>query len=200
MVAKRFASVVLLLVVGVFASPDVTAAPMGTPGPSAGTQVRDVALHGTGILTGQLLDAQGVAIDDASVSVAKAGKEVARVKTDKQGKFRVAGLTGGVHQVATAESVGVYRLWAPQTAPPAAQRGLLLVSNAQVVRGQCGCGTPVCGSSVCGCGAGGVYGRGAGGGGIAGWMANHPLITTGGIAAAIAIPLAVDDDDPPASP
>ena len=34
------------------------------------------------------------------------------------------------------------------------------------------------------------------GGGLIGWMANHPAITVGAIGAAIAIPLAVDDDDP----
>ncbi len=154
----------------------------------------DVALHTGGVLVGQLLDAQGVGVAAASVTVQKGGQEIARVITSKDGKFAVAGLKGGVHLVSTPGQQGVYRLWAPRTAPPAARKGLMLVSNTDVVRGQCGCGAPVCGSA---CGAGG----GAGGGGVGNWIATHPIITAGAIAAAVAIPLALDDDDsPPATP
>ncbi len=208
MVTKRFAIVVaVLLTFGMLIPPSATAAPAGGHDVSKSSQIRDVALHAEGTLVGQLLDAQGVAVVGATVAVGKVGKEVARVQTNQQGKFRVAGLTGGVYQVLAAGRVSAYRLWAPNTAPPAAQKGLLLVSGTDVVRGQygcgaVGCGTPVCGSPVCGngCGGGCVYGRGACGGGIVGWMADHPVITTGAIAAAIAIPLAVDDDDSPATP
>ncbi len=165
---------------------------------------RDIALHqGTasqgGVLVGQMLDAQGAAIAGATVSVRTSGKEVGRVLTDQTGKFQMTGLKGGVHQVATAGQQEVYRLWAPQTAPPAAQQGLMLVSSTDVVRGQT-CGTPVCGSA-CSDSGGGVFGGGGGRGGIGNWIANHPLITAGAIATAIAVPLALDDDDtPPATP
>ncbi len=204
MVAKRFAFVVAVLLTFGMLKPSVaTAAPGVGPNTNESRQIRDVALHAEGTLAGQLLDAQGVAIAGVEVAVGKAGKEVARVRTNKQGQFRVDGLTGGVYQVVAAGRISAYRLWAPNTAPPAAQRGLLLVSGTDVVRGQygcgaVGCGTPVCGSPVCGsgCGGGCVYGRGACGGGIIGWMADHPIITTGAIATAIAVPLAVDDDSP----
>jgi hypothetical protein len=158
---------------------------------------RDITLHEGGVLMGQMLDPQGAAIAGAPVSVQTAGKEVARAVTDQSGKFKIAGLQGGVHQVATVGQQDDYRLWAPQTAPPSAQQGLMLVSSNDLVRGQ-GCGSAVgCGSS-CGCGTG-VFG-GGGGGRIGNWVANHPLLTAGVIGAAIAIPLAVSDDDPPASP
>ncbi|NOZ40693.1 MAG: carboxypeptidase regulatory-like domain-containing protein [Planctomycetes bacterium] len=187
-------------------SPMATAAPVSANAATPVIQApRDIALHqGTdsqgGVLVGQMLDAQGAAIAGATVSVRTSGKEVARALTDQTGKFQVTGLKGGVHQVATAGQQDVYRLWAPQTAPPAAQQGLMLVSNTDVVRGQT-CGTPVCGSACSDGGGGGVFGGGGGRRGIGNWIANHPLITAGAIATAIAVPLALDDDDtPPATP
>jgi len=191
---------VALSSVGMLMSPVATAAPVAAVAPIASAPVvqapRDIALHEGGVLVGQMLDAQGGAIAGAPISVLTAGKEVARVQTDQSGKFEVTGLKGGVHQIATVGQQDVYRLWSPKTAPPAAQKGLMLVSSSDLVRGQ-GCGSGVnCGS---GCG-GGVGGRG-GGGGIGNWIANHPIITAGVIGAAIAIPLALnDDDDPPATP
>ncbi len=189
---KQFKVVVAALsCVGMLVSPGMVAASQVTaiavaPAP------QDVKLHEGGVLTGQVLNAQGAAVANSPVSVRSAGKEVVRVQTDQAGKFSIAGLQGGVHEVVTVESQGVYRLWAPHTAPPAAQQGLLLVSNGDLVRGQS------CGSGV-GCGSG--CGTGCGGGsGIGAWVANHPIITAGAIAAAIAIPLALDDDDAPATP
>lgn len=190
---------------GMLLSPVATAATMPVVAKAAVQAPRDVSLHQGApqqgnILVGQMLDAQGTAIAGATVSVRTSGKEVARVLTDQSGKFQVAGLKGGVHQIATAGQQDVYRLWSPQTAPPAAQQGLMLVSNTDLVRGQCGCGTPVCGSA-CGGGGGGGRAFGGGGGGIGNWMANHPIMTAGAIATAIAVPLALDDDDdPPATP
>jgi len=188
---KQFKHVVAALsCVGMLVSPGMVAASQVAT--TALTQApRDVVLHEGGTLIGQVLDAQGAAVVNSPVAVRSAGKEIVRVQTDQAGKFSIAGLKGGVHEVATVESQGVYRLWAPNTAPPAAQQGLMLVSNGDLVRGQ-NCGNGVSCGSACGSGCGG------GGGGIMGWVANHPIITAGVIAAAIAIPLALDDDDAPA--
>lgn len=206
MQAKRFRGVVVALsCVGMIVPSAAVAEPIVASARQAQAP-RDVELHEGGVLLGQMLNAQGVATAGATVVLQTAGKEVARVLTDKDGRFRVAGLKGGVHLVATAGQQGVYRLWAPRTAPPAAQRGLMLVSSTDVVRGQCGCGTPVCGSAVCECShttGGGGYGRGGYGrsGGPGDWISNHPMLTAGAIAAAIAVPLAVNDnDDAPATP
>jgi len=190
--------VIALSCVAVVLPPVATAAPAVKSVSVAAPAHRDVALHQGGVLVGQMLDAQGAAIAGVAVSVRSAGKVVARAETNQAGKFQVAGLKGGVHQVVAAGHQDICRLWAPQTAPPAAQHGLLLVSSEDLVRGQgCGSVVPNCGS---GCGAGGGYGRGGGGGGVGNWIANHPIITAGAVAAAIAIPLAVDDDDAPATP
>ncbi len=70
----------------------------------------------------------------------------------------------------------MYRLWAPNTAPPVAQQGVILVVGDDVIRGQHGYSAGPFAS-------------------MAQWVADHPLITASAIGAAIAIPLALDDDD-----
>lgn len=198
---KRFrVLVVALSCVGMVTSPMAMASAAPVSAAQVAQAPRDVSLHQGGVLVGQMLDAQGKAIAGATVQVQAAGKQVASVQTDARGQFQVTGLRGGMHEVATAGQRDVYRLWAPQTAPPAAQQGLMLVSGTDLVRGQ-GCGVG-CGSGV-NCGSACGFG-GGGGGGIGNWMANHPIITAGAIATAIAVPLALSDDDdddiPPATP
>ena len=131
----------------------------------------DVALRSGGMLVGQVVDAQGVAKAGTTVSVRHGEHEVVRTKTDKNGVFAAQGLRGGSYQLLTDDGSSVCRLWAADTAPPAARPAALIVSGNDVVRG-------------------------AYGGGMVGWMKAHPYITAGTIAAAIAIPLAfIDDDD-----
>ncbi len=134
--------------------------------------VTDVALAQGGILNGKVVDRQGAAQARVAVHLVRDGEMVAASETDAQGEFHVAGLRGGVYQVETSQSVGVYRLWAEQTAPPAANEGILIVNGDDAVRGnQCGPG-----------------------GGVLGFLAN-PWVLAAIVAAAIAIPLALDDDD-----
>jgi hypothetical protein len=143
---------------------------------------QDVALADGGVLTGQVVDTAGKPQAMTPVSLVTSGKEIARVTTDKQGQFRVASLKGGVYQVSTSGKSGVYRFWAPQTAPPSSLSGLNMVTGNQIVRGQMG-GGPLASAGQ--------------------WIAEHPIITAGAIATAIAVPLALDDDDdspPPATP
>jgi len=193
---------VALSCVGTIIAPAAMAAPRADLITPAAHAPRDVALHDGGVLVGQMVNAQGAAIAGAPVSVRAAGKEIARVNTDQTGKFQVAGLKGGVHEVACAGQQDVYRMWAPRTAPPAAQQGLMLVPSTDLVRGQ-GCGSGVNCGSACGGGSyGGGY-AGGGGGGIGNWIANHPILTTAAVATAIAVPLALaddDDDNGPATP
>ena len=143
---------------------------------------QDVILGEGGLLSGQLLNEQGAVMPLSPVSLQANGKELARLTTDKNGQFHVKGLRGGVYQVASVGHQGVYRFWAPKTAPPAAQKQLTLVSHNDVVRGQFTAppGNPF--SS------------------IGQFIAEHPIMTAGAVASAIAIPLALDDDDDPATP
>ena len=158
---------------GMLASP-LAAAPVGGLTPS------DVALHQGNLLIGQVVDAQGVSQPMATVTLTNHKSEVAEVQTDAEGKFSVAGLQGGVYRIASNGQQGIYRVWAPNTAPPAAQQGVTMVVGQDVVRGQYG-NTPGPFTS------------------IAQWCADHPIMTAAVIGAAIAIPVAVADDDDPKS-
>ncbi len=131
----------------------------------------DVALRAGGLLVGQVVDTQGVVKAGVPVSIRQGEHEVIRTKTDQNGMFAAKGLRGGSYELVTQDGSSACRLWAADTAPPAARPAALLVSGNDVVRG-------------------------APGGGMIGWMKAHPYITAGGIAAAIATPLAfIDDDD-----
>ena len=128
-------------------------------------RVADVALTSTGELRGQVLDAQGVPLPQVNVAIGQANQQPMVVATNASGQFSVEGLPAGVYQVQTPHGGGVYRVWAPRTAPPSAQAGILMVDNPQVVRGYGGNGTSLLASPWC-----------------------MGLI----VAAAIAIPLAID--------
>lgn len=131
------------------------------------TEIRDVALQAGGTLRGQVVDAQGNPAAQVAVRVVRLHDRVPLtvVQTDAQGQFHVHGLTGGVYRIETPDGAGVYRLWAPNTAPPSATASALVVHGDSVVRGNLG--------SI----------------GWFGWT----LIGLG-VAAAIAIPLALDRD------
>jgi hypothetical protein len=132
----------------------------------------DVALRAGGLLVGQVVDTQGVAKAGAVVSIRQGENEVVRTTTDANGMFAAKGLRGGQYQLQTEDGSSSCRLWATDTAPPAARPAALIVSGDDLVRGQ------------------------NGGGGLVGWVKAHPYITAGVVAAAIATPLAfIDDDD-----
>ncbi len=186
--------------------------PEVTPTTQSQAGVRDVALNQGNVLHGTLMNGQGQRMANATVTVLSGDVPVATTVTSSTGEFSVAGLRGGVYQVNAGTTGGVFRLWGPQTAPPAATAGLLLVDNQSLVtRGQCGpacetgggyvegpmmygdpgaCG-PACDDGCCPdpCGGGGCAG-----GGMLGILSN-PWFIGAAVAAAIAIPLAVDDDD-----
>jgi hypothetical protein len=167
-------AVAALSCLGMLLSPTAMAAsPLAAPG--------DVALGDGGVLVGQVVDAQGVASPMAKVTLADHHQEIAQVRTDEQGKFSVPGLRGGVYQISSQGQDSMYRLWAANTAPPVAQQGVILVVGNDVVRGQYGT-TP------------GPFGS------MAQWIADHPLITASVIGAAIAIPIALSNDDDPTCP
>jgi hypothetical protein len=139
----------------------------------------DVALRTGGVLVGHVVDQQGVAKAGTAVSIRFAEHEVVRTTTDQNGVFAAQGLRGGQYQLTTEEGVTTCRLWAADTAPPAAKPAALIVSGNNAVRGQWS-GGPMT-SWI-------------------GWVKAHPYITAGVVAGAIAVPLAfADDDDPPGS-
>jgi carboxypeptidase family protein len=139
--------------------------------PAPKVKINDVALGNGGTLVGQVVDQQGLGIAGAQVVVLQQGRKPVQTTADKTGKFQTAGLSGGTAQVVTAGGQGVYRLWAANTAPPAAKRSALLLSNGPVVRGQMG--------------------------GMGGWLL--PALAAGGIIAGVAVATS-NTSSTPASP
>ncbi len=137
----------------------------------AKVKINDVALGNGGTLVGQVVDQQGLGMAGAQVVVLQQGQKPVQTVADRTGKFQVVGLKGGTAQVATAGGQGVYRLWTGKTAPPAAQRSALLLSNGPVVRGQ-------------------MHGMG-------GWLL--PALAAGGIIAGVAVATS-NTSSTPASP
>jgi hypothetical protein len=114
-------------------------------GPKAATKapaIVDVALQANGTLSGRVLDEQGLALEGALVSIRQGKDEIAQTVSGLNGEFTVTNLRGGVYEVAAGQGRGLYRLWAPNTAPPSVKTGLSIVSKKTVYRGQdCGCGS-----------------------------------------------------------
>ena len=145
-------------------------------------QPTDVALRQGGMLVGQVVDAQGAVQAERPVLVLYGEQEVVRTMTDENGVFAAQGLRGGQYRIITEGGESHNRLWAANTAPPAAGDSVVVVSDPNVIRGQWG------------------YGGGYATGWLD-WVRSHPYITAGIVAAAVAIPLALanDDDDGPNS-
>jgi len=166
-----------------FADQPVVGQPLITE--SRSTVSQDIALQKGGVLQGHVVDAQGTPLAMTPVSLRTGGEQVARIHTDSEGNFHVAELMGGTYEVATDGQQGVYRLWAPNTAPPSALDGLTVVSGEDVLRGKY---APAPGGPFTAAGQ---------------WIAEHPIITAGIIATAIAVPIALSNDkkkSPPATP
>lgn len=150
-------------------------------------QIVDVALQPGGVLQGRIVESQGKPLAATQVSVIS-GPQQWTVRTDAQGQFAIGGLLGSTYQIQVANHSQIVRAWAPGTAPPLAVSEVMVVPDTSTVLCQ-DCGAPVCGSPVCGSGV--CRGKKS---------CLRPLILGGIIAAAIAIPIAVDGDDDPASP
>ena len=145
--------------------------------------VVDVELQSGGSLQGQIVGGQGQCLGSQSVCVVNGQREL-QVFTDAAGKFSLTGLTGATYSVQVGDHVQLIRAWAPGTAPPGAISELMIVPDDTVVLGQ-DCGAPVCGSGVC-CKPN---------------CLRNPLVLGAIIAAAVAIPIALENsDDDPASP
>lgn len=159
---------------------------------SATRKVVDVKLNDDGAVLGRLVDRQGKPIANVTVNVASKYTKVA-TKTNNEGFFAAKGVKSGELALQVANQTQVVRAWDAKMAPPSAAPGALLVVG-DAVRGQCQAGCQGCSSCAGGGGGGlsGLFGGGLGGGGS---MLASPLVIGAGVAAAIAIPLALDDDD-----
>ena len=142
--------------------------------------ISDVALGPQGTLYGAVVDPQGAPVAATPVALLCGKGVVGVAKTDPQGRFAFSNLKRGVYGVGAAGVVRACRVWAPRTAPPSANEGLLIVSDGRLVRGR----GPMRDSQ------GRVYQ----------WMSENYLLTWCAIAATIAVPAAIIGSQHPSSP
>ncbi len=155
-----------LAVLGMMSPSTVLGAPPAIGQTSPATKtVRDIALGQGGTLSGRVLDSHGKAISNVPVQIHQDGHLVAHVVTDASGQFSASQLAGGVYSISRPNQQDSFRFWSADAAPPIAA-GAVEMTNGRTIRGQC-----------------------------AGCRVGSPWLVALGIAAAIAIPLALDDDN-----
>ena len=96
----------------------------------------DVALAKEGTVSGQVFGTDKKGVPNTPVSIRQGKEEIAQTTTDKDGRFEVKNLKGGVYLVTSSSGYGLFRFWAPKSAPPAAHEQVLLMQKAVVVRAQ----------------------------------------------------------------
>ncbi len=129
--------------------------------------IQDLSLQ-DGVLIGGLVDSNGRGVEDAPVVIGQNGKAIVELRTDAEGRFAVKGLKPGVYQVVSHGGLDSYRVWEADQAPANAKKGVIQVVDPNVARGATS--------------------------GSAFDLANI-LIAGLVIIPAVAIPLALDDDD-----
>lgn len=105
--------------------------------------VGDVTLTADGLLRGQLVNRDGAAKANLSVTAYAAEQAVGQSRTDQQGNFAIRLAKGGVYRLSDGETSTVLRVWTSQSAPPSAKAGVLMVSDKDLTRGQLGGGFPL---------------------------------------------------------
>ena len=152
--------------------------PPASASPKAALKPVDVALAGDGLLHGQVLNAAGKPLPNASVALfGRDGKPVV-AKTNQHGAFAYKGVKGGVYGLQSGETLRVCRVWAPKTAPPKAAKAVMLVADAKTVRGQHG-PPPHINEAVK----------------RSKRLLANPLVVAGVVGTAIAVPVAIANDD-----
>ncbi|NQU21082.1 MAG: carboxypeptidase regulatory-like domain-containing protein [Candidatus Nealsonbacteria bacterium] len=131
--------------------------------PPVAPKITDIQLQEGGLLLGQVVDFNALGVAATTVSLRQMGREIAQTTTDPTGAFAFGKLRGGTYQIVAGRSQGIYRIWAPNTAPPTAQSSVLITPSGPDVRGQ----------------------------GPLGYWLGNPWVITGLVAAAVAIPVGI---------
>jgi hypothetical protein len=179
---------------------------------AARSVVIDVSLRQGGTLSGQVVDPQGQAIEGANVWLRQNGKTLGRTVADQHGRFAMRGLRGGVYHLVTTSGSAICRAWSVGTAPPSSRQQVMLVSgpairaqeyesiepeSEEIVPGQSvpvETYEPAPGGPYYSGPMGPAFGGPTFGQKMVGFLTN-PWVVGALIAAAIAVPLAIDDDD-----
>lgn len=114
----------------------------------APNSVLDVKLDQDGALTGRTIDHTGRAVKGAKIVVKRGKTEVAQSTTDDHGNFAVKNLKTGLYEVNSGNTVGTYRVWNQNAAPPSAKPHSLLVLGENGARGQYGLTETIAGENL----------------------------------------------------
>lgn len=93
-----------------------------TPTPVATAKIQDVALRPDRSLHGLVTDIDGQARANLPIQIFQAGTEVANTTTDAEGRFVAYHVRGGGCSVEYPGQVKQYRVWTHNAAPPSACR------------------------------------------------------------------------------
>jgi hypothetical protein len=91
--------------------------------------ITDVELGRDGTLRGRVVDAQGAAKAGSELTIWSGKKPLAKIKSNVKGEFAFSGLRAGIHQVTTEKGAFACRFWALNTAPPAAKPSIMLIDD-----------------------------------------------------------------------
>ncbi|QDS95988.1 hypothetical protein FF011L_47920 [Roseimaritima multifibrata] len=133
--------------------------------------VSNVALQDN-VLQGALVDANGQAIAEATVVLSRMDEVIDQQVTDAEGRYAFENVQAGHYQVRSAAGMELVRTWEADSAPNGAKQGIIQTVDRDMARGRFG----HYGLSTC-----------------------QKILIGGVIAAAIAIPIAVSNDDDDAS-
>lgn len=180
--------------IGMLTSPLLGASPvLGSK--QAKPAIFDIRLS-NGALSGQVVNSAGKPEQHKDVVLLSKLAPVSKVSTDEAGRFAIPVTKQGAYRVVIADRAFSVRVWAPEAAPPASRDSLLCVVQ-DTLRGQCGCGSMgdcasgapcACDSPACPAPCQSSHGK------VKAILCN-PAIIGLGVAAAIALPIALDDDD-----
>lgn len=123
-----------------FAGPKTQTQPVVKTLPA--TTILDIRLEKSGTFVGRVVDHAGTPAVGATVVVRQGRNEVGQAVTDQYGEFEIANMKGGVYQVRSGATEGLYRFWTEQTAPPTARPHGLLVLGENGARGKFGSMSP----------------------------------------------------------
>ena len=107
-----------------------------------GTSLPDVSLTAGGTFSGRVVDHSGKVLEGAQVTLRQDQKEISTTVTNKEGVYSFKNLKGGIYEVSSGNTEGIFRVWSEKTAPPSAKGHALLVMGENGARGQFGCCDP----------------------------------------------------------
>lgn len=171
------------LAVSIVVAPAVASAEnRASAAPTKAPLAIDVELHSEGLLVGQLVSANGSPAKESKVTVILPDGREAVAKTNAEGGFAFRGIRGAA-TIKSDKALAMVRVWAPGSAPPSATPALLLVEENGVARGQYYPGNGVQNAFT-----------------KSKMLMANPLFVAGLVGTAVAIPVALaNDDDDPAS-